>query len=474
MTATQDLLPAGVGARSTLYRLMPAGLGTIGVESLTSYIMRLASAHHLLPGVLLGEVLRDSIVGPKTGASRPLGEILRGAHAVNGLTGQASVWVKAIERATDRPGLSSLTMLAWRDVLPIRHVIRDRPSHCPSCFEEFAEAGVVYEPLVWTLRLVTVCLVHLSSLRTTCGACGVTQRALGYRAQPGLCRECSHWLGDAPSGVRPSDAEVLTSRAVADLVLGPRERPRAEDIGPATVAAREQLGLSPEQFAAALGVGAPDVAEWASGPGLPSISAVLRICSVGGWSARAFLEGRLIASGTPRLPGAAPAIVRVAIDWNAVSAGVRRRLTRPGAPPTMRELALPYHVGSRWLSKKLTPELRAEIRERRAAWVTQQTAARLTSATSLIANITADLLAEGRSASRRQVEARLTGSLSLREPALNEAWRQAQPRHGRSSSAGSSKADASAVPVVLDASETSKAHESVGAAAPLTTRIQPR
>src|SRR5690349_6171525 len=45
------------GARSTLYHLLPIGVGTTNVESLTSYIMRLAEAHCVLTRTLVVEQL---------------------------------------------------------------------------------------------------------------------------------------------------------------------------------------------------------------------------------------------------------------------------------------------------------------------------------------------------------------------------------------------------------------------------------
>ena len=45
--------------RSTLYGLVPVGIGTPEVECLTSYITRLAEAHCVFPGILM-----HNLVGP--------------------------------------------------------------------------------------------------------------------------------------------------------------------------------------------------------------------------------------------------------------------------------------------------------------------------------------------------------------------------------------------------------------------------
>jgi len=55
-----------IPARSQLYNLEAIGTGTGLVESLTSYITRLAAAHNLSPAVLLGRVLAP-LMGKNTG-----------------------------------------------------------------------------------------------------------------------------------------------------------------------------------------------------------------------------------------------------------------------------------------------------------------------------------------------------------------------------------------------------------------------
>src|SRR5713101_1567284 len=49
--------------RSVLVSLEPVGVGTPWVESLTSYITRLASAHAVFPGVLMNKVIEPLVQG---------------------------------------------------------------------------------------------------------------------------------------------------------------------------------------------------------------------------------------------------------------------------------------------------------------------------------------------------------------------------------------------------------------------------
>ena len=52
---------------SRFYHLAPLGVGTPQVESLSSYLCRLAEAHHLAPQVLVLHTIRPALI------SRPAG-----------------------------------------------------------------------------------------------------------------------------------------------------------------------------------------------------------------------------------------------------------------------------------------------------------------------------------------------------------------------------------------------------------------
>src|SRR5947209_5846010 len=70
---------------STLYALTPIGLGTPFVESLTSYIARLALAHCLFPGILMRHVMVPFAEGHSTGEGRSTTLHLRDGKASGAL-----------------------------------------------------------------------------------------------------------------------------------------------------------------------------------------------------------------------------------------------------------------------------------------------------------------------------------------------------------------------------------------------------
>src|SRR5574341_819764 len=85
--------------RSRLYSLEPIGIGTAIVESLTGYTARLAEAHSVSVGDLVGRVLSDfsnpnaPIITAAAKASRVGGHGFRAcSYGVNGVTDRAETW----------------------------------------------------------------------------------------------------------------------------------------------------------------------------------------------------------------------------------------------------------------------------------------------------------------------------------------------------------------------------------------------
>src|SRR5690349_6811021 len=97
--------------RSNLYHLVPVGIGIPAVESLTSYIMRLAQAHSVSTRTLVVDQLF-----PLYGRPYLLHHSLRlfwneQARALNGTNTSTRDLVRVVEHLTRRSDLHMLTML---------------------------------------------------------------------------------------------------------------------------------------------------------------------------------------------------------------------------------------------------------------------------------------------------------------------------------------------------------------------------
>ena len=197
----QDLEAPLIPSRSRLYHLKPIGIGTPMVESLTSYVARLAQAHHVTPKSLVSyEILPFQGKDGKT--SRHYNRLnsfwVSGASSLNGVGPVAQEWVQTLQSLTLWSNLRFLTMLTWREVIALNRLIRGRKAWCPNCYEEWKSAGhVIYEPLLWSIQGVSVCNVYHCLLSTECPYedCKSQESMLTQVSRPGYCSRCSRWLG---------------------------------------------------------------------------------------------------------------------------------------------------------------------------------------------------------------------------------------------------------------------------------------
>lgn len=292
-----SLASPSIPARSALYSIEPIGIGTSLVESLTSYISRLAEEHTVSVGDLVGRVLSDQansgdpIITQSAKAVRVGGHGFRACgYALNGVSKRTATWVHALETATSRCDLRFLTLLPFQNVLP-GHLFRNRRAWCALCFEDQRTTGqIVYEPLLWGLKVSTHCPVHARALDNTCPRCGRTLNPLGVFSRAGHCGRCGAWLGRAQAADsypsrpdRPSGEEPAGSSAQAGDLLS-----QLPQVDPAT--ARESLRRSLAVYLAQLADGnilalaeyircpRSILQTWLDGTTVPRLATLLRTC----------------------------------------------------------------------------------------------------------------------------------------------------------------------------------------------------
>lgn len=207
--------------RSRLYSLEPISVGTATVESLTGYVARLAEAHSVSVGDLVGRVLseladpNDPIITTAAKAFRFGGHGFRACgYMINGVSDCAEKWVHALQAATTRHDLRCLTFLPFRYALP-DHLFRRHRAWCTLCFDQWRTNGqMVYEPLLWAIKASSLCLVHARPLDCICRHCARMLRPLGVFSRPGYCERCFGWLGAPDAG---------NNRALPALPIGNEE-----------------------------------------------------------------------------------------------------------------------------------------------------------------------------------------------------------------------------------------------------------
>jgi hypothetical protein len=285
--------------RSRLSHLEPIGVGTGFVESLTSYSVRLAAIHNVTHASLFGYEIsplidRKHLRNSESRLDR--GAILAAsfrtlARAVNGTGVTARDYTSSLETLTGRNNLCCLTMTTWANVIPHRSLLKPSKAWCPSCYEEYKHANVpVFDPLLWSLSVVTVCAKHRLRLRSRCFRCDRTIPYLDSHSRPGFCSKCNYWLGQSPleSGQAAEDivgAEIerqtwITEQLCTLLTSTSRieNPPKKESLTKSIeFCIRHLAGMTESCFARTIGVPQPTVNDWRRQGNVPELENLLRI-----------------------------------------------------------------------------------------------------------------------------------------------------------------------------------------------------
>jgi DNA-binding phage protein len=212
MLPDEQLLP-----RSRLYDLAPYEIGSPWCESLTGYINRLGWIHHVPPRALVAQEIVPRL-DEHLRLVAPVGVFgTKWAMSLNGAGVVTRPWIDVLSHLTSRGDLPLLTLPSWVGDLSPRWQLRETPAWCPSCFSDWQAAGhPLYQPLLWMIRVVTVCPRHRTSLVCHCIHCQKPQLVFASsKTQPGECTSCGHWLG--------KDMNTLSAQEVNDEHLAWQE-----------------------------------------------------------------------------------------------------------------------------------------------------------------------------------------------------------------------------------------------------------
>lgn len=182
--------------RSELYSLEPIGKNTPYIESLSGYITRLSNSHCITTSNMISK-----IIAPKINKNY-INDVMNGASsffassfAINSTGLMAKQFAEAMMQLTLRSDLEQTTLLKLNGIVPNKGVLRKKKAWCPQCFEEMESNGVLYEPLIWNLKIMKVCLIHKSPLTEVCPHCKKQLNFIQEKSVLGYCPKCIKWLG---------------------------------------------------------------------------------------------------------------------------------------------------------------------------------------------------------------------------------------------------------------------------------------
>lgn len=179
-----------------LYSLKPVGLGSPLGESLPSYIMRLAMAHH----ITVGNLIRYEIV-PRLGVKyylkqEGLWNFYGRQESYNSSSQISNRLIGVLEELTGNKNLEQL-IFNISESLGKQSVFKNKRTWCPFCLDKWkAESGIIYEPLIWNFSDIEFCKIHNYPLQRNCPNCGHEISLLAAKSIPGFCSKCGCWLGN--------------------------------------------------------------------------------------------------------------------------------------------------------------------------------------------------------------------------------------------------------------------------------------
>jgi len=179
--------------RSTLYNLEPIGLGTLKVESFTSYIYRLSKAHNVKVSTLLGRLaLYDSKEGFNKNKSA---NFVKYSSVLNNLGEKTQILIDKFNELTGRNDLSDLTLGSIYHISAYGRGIRAKRTWCPNClFMDEICNREKYERLVWCFDFISICPFHDTGLLTICPQCKSEQNYLPSTTPLFYCQSCNSSL----------------------------------------------------------------------------------------------------------------------------------------------------------------------------------------------------------------------------------------------------------------------------------------
>lgn len=438
-----DLPKVAIPARSTLYTLKPVGVGTAFVESLTSYIARLADAHCVFSGRLMEKVVvpltpgyslqQDQHYLFKRGGER--------SNLLNATEPRALYAVQSLETLTSRNDLRHLTLLILADVLFIRNLIRLEKAWCPVCYHEWrTQEQVIYDPLLWVLREIKVCVLHKQRLQTHCPYqdCQHVLPALAWRSQPSYCTYCQRWLGTSLEDTQASkffleDAELMWHQWATDALgsllaklptvpSAPKQQQVSEVL---THVAKQILHGNVAALARTIKLNIPLMGRWTRGERIPQMDTLLQFCYGVGLSPSEVLfnDPSTLQPCVREVNFSRSRQSHVSIDWERLRLALEKALaSEEYPPPSLAEVArrLGYRYGVLYQCHQVACYA---ISARYKTYLHQQRESRLQRCRTEIQQIATQLRMLGISPSPKRIAAYLSQPSILREPKVREILR---------------------------------------------------
>lgn len=430
--------------RSILYNLSPISMGTKYVESLTSYIMRIAYEHnvtigHLINKKIVPQVNKDYLTRSGTyGGNR----FYEGAKTINGYMENSIDLVKVMEKLTSRSDLSNLTLYKWRDFIPLRNLLKETLSWCPECINNWQSSSKVYYPLIWHIKSVKICIEHNCYLLEECQVCHKKVDILRRQMLPGYCSNCFHSLSVNSGNEKPDSLEFDWQRFVIhniediltlDNTYNSIESRKGQILNQLNIINEEYFSGNISNFSKFLNMPKSTLRCWLSYENFPTLETLLFICFKINKKILDLLfeNGRTTATILQinnQIIVKRKKIARKPLDIVVIEKKLKELLR---SDPAMSMSAVANKIGhdKRVLYRNF-PEHCKQISKRYGDFVREKSTQRIETLKVEINNAFISLTNEGIYPSRRKTEQRLNKIGLLKEKVLQDYWKTLLIKNG--------------------------------------------
>jgi len=249
-----------------LFPIPLRGIGTPLVESLSSFVLRLAFAHGVSTRQLLTAI-----------------SAVRAPGLLNGYSDFAATTAEKVSALVSQSDVAHGTLLRFRYVLSTNANESIVPTRrwCSSCIADDLDKGDSgYDPLIWSIRSVSMCPKHDCWLVSACPHCMSPQQYLPYGgATRTHCNRCGCSLGARTGHATPSPSELWCRAELSDLLTRGGDKPFDSDAPHAFLTAFVRLvgkGVAP--IAREVGIDAHTIRGLLGNPiKKPTLATVLRL-----------------------------------------------------------------------------------------------------------------------------------------------------------------------------------------------------
>ncbi|SMQ80263.1 TniQ protein [Bacillus sp. OV166] len=282
--------------RTKLFNLEPIGIGTPMVESLESYLARLALHHCITTGDLVKYIIcnemniESNVLFENTSFIKKFGE-------------KTDNLISALENLTSRKDLKLLTLSKWESAF-VNHngTFHEFSRWCPNCYEELKlNNNEIYEPLIWSLKCIKICPKHKMPLSSICPHCEKAPYSFSGKSIPGYCSRCNMWLGFESKSPQLDSTELewylFIVDEIGDLLSNKSliEKSVSYEIISKSIA--KIIGITTygnaKDFGEMINRSRRNVGHWRSGKAQPEMESLLAICRVAKIKLMDLLQNRL-------------------------------------------------------------------------------------------------------------------------------------------------------------------------------------